>query len=144
MQYRNVKPAEAKKLVEEEGWSYVDVRSAEEFETGHVPGAFNVPLLHRAPSGGMTPNQDFVRVMHANFAPEAKLVVGCAAGMRSLRACEALAGEGFTSLANMQGGFQSARDGSGHILEPGWQAAGYPVSSDSTPDKRYATLQTKK
>ena len=144
MPYRNVKPAEAKRLVESEGWTYVDVRSVEEFESGHVPGAFNVPILHRAPTGGMTPNADFVRVVRANFAPDARLVIGCAAGMRSMRACEMLAAEGFTSLANMQGGFLSARDGSGHVLEPGWTAAGYPVESASTPERRYATLNAKR
>jgi rhodanese-related sulfurtransferase len=67
-----------------EGWTYVDVRTTQEFEAGHPPGAVNVPIMH-AGAGGMVPNADFLAVMTAAFPWDAKLVVGCKAGGRSAR-----------------------------------------------------------
>jgi hypothetical protein len=39
----------------------------------------NIPLLHFTPASGMSPNQDFVAVVDAALAKDAKLVVGCKA-----------------------------------------------------------------
>src|SRR5580692_11179614 len=80
-----------------DGWTYVDVRTTQEYEAGHPPGAVNAPIAHAAP-GGMAPNADFVRVMSAAFARDARLIVGCKAGGRSLRAATELAAAGFTSV----------------------------------------------
>lgn len=30
---------------------YLDVRSVPEYEAGHAPGAYNIPLLHAGPGG---------------------------------------------------------------------------------------------
>ena len=81
---KRVSPAEAKRLVDEEGYVYVDVRSSREFASGHPEGSVNVPLLEHDDSGQMAQNPDFIRVMKASFAPDAKLLIGCQAGMRSL------------------------------------------------------------
>jgi len=58
-----------------EGWTYVDVRTVQEFEDGHPPGAVNVPLMHAGP-GGMVPNPDFLAVMRAVFPVEAHTTPG--------------------------------------------------------------------
>jgi rhodanese-related sulfurtransferase len=109
-----------------EGWTYVDVRTTQEFEAGHPPGAVNVPLMH-AGAAGMAPNPDFLRVMRAAFPLDARLVVGCKAGGRSLRAAQALLGAGYTSVLDQRAGWDGARDPFGQLTEPGWSRAGLPA-----------------
>jgi rhodanese-related sulfurtransferase len=143
MATQNKRPADAKALLDSgKGWTYLDVRSVEEFDAGHVPGAWNVPLFHRGPAG-MTPNSEFERVVQKAFARNAKLVVGCASGGRSMRACDVLAGCGFTDLVNMKGGFLGARDEMGQPV-PGWASSGLPVEKSAPPDRTYAVLNRAK
>lgn len=139
---RNVTPPEAKKLVDDEGYAYVDVRSVEEFEAGHPAGAVNVPVAHMG-AYGMEPNGDFVKVMRANFAPDAKLVLGCKSGGRSMRAAEILAGEGYTDLVNMDGGFGGRPSPMGTMAVRGWEAEGLPVSTDAGDGVGYESLASK-
>ena len=80
MAVKRVSPAEARDLIDKQGYVYVDVRSVPEFAAGHPQGAYNVPLMNMGP-GGMSPNPDFMTVM-ATFPKDAKLVVGCKAGGR--------------------------------------------------------------
>ena len=96
MQQKRVTPEEAKALLEAgEGYTYLDVRTAEEFVAGHVPGAVNIPVLVRRPGGGgMEPNPRFLEDVKSKFAPEARLITGCLRGGRSLRAAEVLAAGG--------------------------------------------------
>jgi rhodanese-related sulfurtransferase len=126
-----------------DGYVYVDVRSTREFASGHPEGAVNVPLLEHDDSGQMTQNPDFVRVMKASFAPDAKLLVGCQAGMRSLKASQMLETFGFTDVSNVRGGFGGARDQSGATLEPGWASANLPVEIDAPEDRTYEALLVK-
>ncbi len=138
-----VSPAEAKRLVDEEGWVYVDVRSVPEFEAEHPTGAYNVPLMH-AGAGGMTPNPDFVAVMAAAFPKDAKLVLGCKGGNRSLRAANVLAQQGFTNLIDQRAGFDAARDPFGQITEPGWKNAGLPTETGDGGERGWEALSRKK
>src|SRR5262249_40526449 len=85
MAVKRVSPEEARDLMHQDGYVYVDVRSVPEFEAGHPIGAYNVPLMHPGPQG-MVPNPDFMSVMQQSFAKDRKIVVGCQAGGRSLRA----------------------------------------------------------
>jgi rhodanese-related sulfurtransferase len=141
MPYKTVRPAEAKDLLErDEGWSYLDVRTVEEFDAGHPAGALNVPFAVRDASGRMVPNPDFVPVVKRCFAKDARLVLGCAAGGRSRHACEQLLTEGFTALVNMHGGFSGARDETGAVIERGWQACGFPTERACAPEHSYAFL----
>ena len=134
MNYRNVSPTEAKELLAgDAGAIYIDVRSIPEYESGHPAGALNIPVLHRH-AVGMVPNPDFVRVVQAHFAADAKLLVGCQSGARSMRACEALAAAGFVDVANVTAGFGGSR------TERGWQALGFPVEFGASDDKAYAAL----
>jgi rhodanese-related sulfurtransferase len=118
------------------GDPYVDVRSVPEFDQGHPAGSLNVPLLHldRA-TRQLGPNADFVEVMRANFAPEAPLLVGCQAGVRSIQACEILAGAGFTNLTNVLGGFAGSWSG-----DIGWVQANLPIEVSSPEGCDYASL----
>ena len=141
---KNVTAAEAYAL-QQKGHTYVDIRSSAEFESGHPAGALNVPLIEQdEESGMMLPNPDFVRVMQANFAPDAKLLVGCQSGGRSARAAQILATFGFADVSNVTGGFGGARDPmSGRMVDPGWAGSGLPVETDTPPGHGYRDLAAK-
>jgi len=125
-----------------EGWTYVDVRTTEEFEAGHPPGAVNVPLMHAGP-GGFVPNPDFVRVMTAAFPTDAKLVLGCKSGGRSARAAQALAGAGFESVLDQRAGWDGTRNPFGQVTEPGWSRAGLPVEEGQPEGRSWDALKTR-
>lgn len=140
---KHVSVSEAHQL-QQNGSTYVDVRSQAEFEQGHAAGAVNVPLLDRDPgSGQMMANPDFVRVMQANFAPDARLLVGCQVGGRSMRASQMLTAFGFTDISNVRGGFAGMRDPMGRAVDPGWLDAGLPVEDGAPSGQRYADLAAK-
>lgn len=140
MATERITPDEANKLLEQ-GWTYVDVRSIGEFEQGHPNGAFNVPFLHRTPQG-MSPNDDFLAVMEASFGKDAKLVVGCQSGKRSLRAAQAMAAAGYQEFVEMRGGFGGERQGSS-VIVAGWRDRSLPVSQRAEEGRDYAALKAK-
>ena len=139
MTVKRVSPMEAAALLEDEGYAYLDVRSIPEFDEGHAPGAYNIPLLHATPSG-MRPNGDFMSVVAAVFPKESKLVVGCRSGNRSLRAAEALLAAGFEDVVDQRAGHEGARDAFGQLQEPGWHAAGLEVAREAKPERTYEAL----
>jgi len=138
---KRVTPPEAAALITE-GWNYLDVRSIPEFEGGHPVGAANVPLLHQT-NGRMSPNGDFEKVVAANFPRDAKIVVGCKAGGRSLQAAALLEAAGYTSVVDMRGGFHGEHDGMGRVTCAGWLESKLPVETTAPADKTYATLSQK-
>ena len=141
MSYETTDPRGAHDLLGgDAGWGFLDVRTEEEFQAGHVPGAWNVPVLFRDPMRGMVPNERFVEVVERAFPKESKLVLGCAAGMRSARACELLAAAGYANLVNMAGGFSGAMDPTGVVVQPGWEACGLPSSTEPMPERSYGAL----
>jgi len=81
----------------------VDVRTAEEYAAGHVPGAVNIPV-------------DQVASRLAELEPHrsGEVWVICQSGRRSAQASEVLAGAGFRPV--------DVTGGTG-----GWKAAGFPV-----------------
>jgi len=123
---------EAKRLMDD-GYTYLDVRSEPEYAAGHPAGAENVPLLHAGPRG-MTPNPEFMDVVRALYATDAKIVVGCKGGGRSLRAAEMMAAAGYAHVVDQRAGFDGSRD------EPGWAAAGLPAEA-ATSGGSYAELK---
>jgi rhodanese-related sulfurtransferase len=138
---KRIVPKEAAALLAE-GWIYLDVRSIPEFDEGHPEGAANVPLLHLQ-NGRMAPNADFQRVVEANFAKDAKIVVGCKAGGRSLQAATLMEAAGYTNVVDMRGGYHGERDPFGRASVPGWASEGLPIETTAAPDKTYETLSKK-
>lgn len=108
------------------GWTYIDVRSPAEWHGGHPVGAVLVPAFLPGPMG-MEPVSSFVDDMRAKFAPSDLLLIGCASGQRSKRACAELAAAGFTQVVNVAGGFNGSKDPFGNPISPGWRGAGFPV-----------------
>lgn len=142
MATRRVSPKEAQELIEREGYVYVDVRSVPEYEGGHPSGSYNVPVAHASP-GGMQPNPDFVRVMEASFPKDAKLVLGCMSGNRSMRAAGALEQAGYTDVVDQRAGWGGAKDPFGRVTEPGWSAAGLPTATGPDAERGYDALKKK-
>jgi phage shock protein E len=64
----------------------LDVRSASEFASGHVPGAVNVPVSQLSRVETILPNK------------EQQIIVHCAVGVRSGKATTALAEMGYTNV----------------------------------------------
>jgi rhodanese-related sulfurtransferase len=134
MSVKRVPPLEAKRLMDEEGYVYVDVRSVPEFAAGHPAGAYNVPITHLGPTGP-SPNVDFLRVMERRFGKGARLVVGCRSGGRSLQAAAILLGAGFQAVVDQRAGFDGAPG------QPGWKPLGLPTTTDAPEDRTWDALK---
>ena len=145
MDVKQVDVRRAHELQSNGGYTYIDVRSVPEYEKGHPTGAHNVPLLHfDSASGRMQPNQDFLRVVQANYPPGSKLLIGCQVGGRSSQAAQILASSGYSDVSNVVGGFGGSLDrATGQILAEGWLQANLPVETVGTPDATYSDLQQK-
>jgi rhodanese-related sulfurtransferase len=134
-----ISPEEAHAKMKE-GFTYVDVRTEDEFLAGHPAGAVNVPLMH-AGAAGMEPNPDFVTVMSKAFAKDAPIILGCKAGARSARAAKALAEVGFTRVLDQLAGWDGARGPSGEVAVPGWSRTNLPVETGAGEGQSYADVQ---
>jgi len=124
---KRVSPQDAKALLDE-GHVYVDVRTPEEWAAGHPTGATNVPWAF-AGAAGMSPNPEFIPAMSALHTKEAKLIVGCKTGGRSLKAATALLAAGFTNVIDQRAGYEGPRDAFGQVSEKGWSPAGLPTET---------------
>ena len=134
---KRISPAEAETKLAE-GYTYVDVRTEVEFHEGHPSGAYNVP----GPAG-QQPNPDFMRVMNANFARDARIVVGCRSGGRSQRAAHALVEDGYINVFDQRAGWDGVRDQFGQLQEPGWSRLGLPTEKGTPNGRSYADLKSK-
>jgi rhodanese-related sulfurtransferase len=139
MTHPRITAQEAKQKLDE-GYVYIDVRTEDEVAAGHPSGAFNVPIRIQTDTGTQG-NDDFVAVMAACFPKDAKLVIGCKSGPRSLVAAQQLVGAGFSNVLEQRAGFSGVRDAFGSLIDIGWQAAGFPVSRDLEPGHSYDELR---
>ncbi len=88
-------------------------------------------------------NENFVRVVEANFPHEKNIIVGCQAGPRSNAAAGMLQQAGYQDVSNMLGGFGGMRDQMGTVIAPGWASSGLPVSNDNGEGVSYQSLSAK-
>lgn len=95
---------EFEKLWKEKKGVVLDVRTAKEFDSGHIPGALNIDIN----------SSEFDKKIAALDKDKAYLV-HCASGVRSVRACEKMNRMDFKQLINLQGGIKA------------WEKAGKPV-----------------
>jgi len=92
----NLTPAQAVLLMNQGKVLILDVRNEEEFASGHIQGAKNIPMSELAE-----------RVKEIEKFKEKEVLVHCQRGIRSKAACSILRGQEFTLLANLQGGIDS-------------------------------------
>ncbi|PKQ16833.1 MAG: rhodanese-like domain-containing protein [Actinobacteria bacterium HGW-Actinobacteria-7] len=101
----NVDAAGAKKAIAA-GAQIVDVRTAGEFQMGHIAGAINVPV-------------DQIESAAQSWDREATYVVYCATGARSSSAVQSMQAMGFKNIAHLAAGIQAWTD----PLESGQQSS---------------------
>ncbi|EOA33137.1 hypothetical protein CARUB_v10016479mg [Capsella rubella] len=96
---------QAQKLLDS-GYTFLDVRTVEEFEKGHVDSekVFNVPYWLYTPHGQVI-NPNFLKHVSSVCNQTDRLVVGCKSGVRSLYATKVLVSSGFKTVKNMDGGY---------------------------------------
>lgn len=125
---KRVSPNEAKALLDE-GYAYIDVRTPEEFAGGHPEGAYNVPI-----------GDQLVTSMERLWGGDksARVVIGCLAGGRSLRAAMALEAAGWTNVVDQRAGWGGAGG------EAGWAASGLPVSAQPLPGRSWNEIAAKR
>ena len=111
-----ISPAEAHEKMTSEGFTYVDVRTPEEFAAGHPAGSINIPI-----------GDTFTADASARFAKDAKIIVGCRTNVRSAKAAVLLTAAGFTNVLLQRAGWDAARGSFGEIVEPGWSRVGLPT-----------------
>ena len=99
--FRNVDVAEWEKLRKGPQVVVLDVRTAEEFAEGHMPGAINLDIR-----GGK-----FAETL-AGLDKSKTYLVHCAVGGRSAKACGQMDGLKFEKVVNLSGGITA------------WEAAG--------------------
>ena len=139
MTIHRISPTEAQaKLLD--GWTYVDVRTPDEFGDGHPAGAINIPIA-LSNGGTMWPNPDFVSVLTAHVGEARKIILGCQSGGRSMRAAQALEKAGFGELFEQRAGWDGARDAFGQVVEPGWKRAGLPSETGQPEGRSWTSLQ---
>ena len=96
--------ARAEKLIEAKKVLIVDVRTPKEFAAGHLAGATNVDFR----------DKDF-EAKAAKLPKDQPILVHCASGVRSAKACEIMTRLQFPLLYDLKGGIHA------------WEAAGKPV-----------------
>lgn len=134
-----VSPEQALQHMRDDGYAYLDVRSEQEFSLGHPEGAYNIALKHMG-AQGMVDNPDFLAIAQSAFAKDAKLVVGCRSGRRSMQAAQLLIDAGFTQVIEQRAGFEGPKDAFGSTQEKGWQACGLPCAMEPLPGRSHGEL----
>jgi len=86
----------------------LDVRSPEEYASGHVPGAVNIPY-------------DQIASRMAEVPKDQDVVLYCKSGRRAGIAAEVLAGQGYTRLQHLEGDIVA------------WVEKGRPVETPKDP-----------
>lgn len=89
----NIPVSQAIQLINRQNGVVVDVREPNEFSTGHIPNATNIPLGNIAG-----------RVNELKKFKDKPIVVCCRSGHRSARAAAILRKNGFASVHNLAGG----------------------------------------
>lgn len=129
---KNVMPQDVKQYMED-GWTILDVRPPNENKKAHVKDSVEVPLFYPDTSldpssllkqmsafgmggwwlGGthMVPNESFISDVQAKVPKDAKVVVTCQKGLRSLAAAEQMSKAGYKNLAWINGGLDNSRAG---------------------------------
>jgi len=98
------------------GAQVVDVRTAGEFQLGHIPGAINVPV-------------DEVQTTAKSWDKSATYVVYCASGARSAEAVKIMQSMGFTNIDHFNQGIQAWTG----QLDKGTSATAQKVSTNGKP-----------
>lgn len=109
---REIGPAEATRMMNHEKAVVLDVRNEQEFGTGHILNAMNIPAAELAEKSEKLEK-------HKNRP----VIFTCKQGLDSLRAARVLRQKGFEELYCLKGGLQA------------WQNANLPLVHDQALEK---------
>jgi len=101
---KHVSPAEAQAAVSKAYSQFIDVRTPEEYTTGHAARAVNIPL-------------DTLAADLSRLEKNEPVYLICQTGRRSQKAAELLKEAGFNNVLNVEGGTTA------------WQAANLPIET---------------
>ena len=109
-----IAPEEARRLLEQpgrDGWEFLDVREADEFAAGHLPGA------RHSPRGFLEVRADLEHPKRDSWLEDRsrKLILYCGGGHRSALAARALHEMGFQHVRSLAEGWT------------GWTKRGFPT-----------------
>lgn len=104
--FKEIKAVEFETLRSRRRAVVLDVRSAEEFSKGHVPGALNIDI-----------NSSTFAAQASHLDKRQTILVNCHAGSRGAIASAKLAELGFKTVCNLEGGLD-AWEKAGHHSEP--------------------------
>ena len=132
MDIKRIDPEEARgRLDSEQGYICLDVRTEEEFATGHIPAAVNIPVVEKNPMGlGLVPNPDFLSQVEQQFDKDRKIITLCLRGTRSMHAAMMMMALGYTEVVDMQGGYDAEMDAGGNVVVEGWARRNFPTTTD--------------
>ena len=97
--WREVRDADLAKV------ALVDVRTADEYAVGSIPGAVNIPL-------------DDLRQRLAELPTDRPIYLFCGVGLRGYLASNILKDNGFTDVRNLIGGIKTFKTATGKVLPP--------------------------
>ena len=86
--YETIDSNVAMELIENDA-IVIDVRTADEYNTGHIKDSINIPVEN---------------ISSVNYDKETVIIVYCASGMRSSNAAKTLVDLGYTNVYNLDGG----------------------------------------
>ncbi|XP_020589418.1 rhodanese-like domain-containing protein 9, chloroplastic [Phalaenopsis equestris] len=124
---------EAKRLIDEEGYSILDIRDKTQYDRAHINSCRHIPLfienndndigtivkrtIHNNFVGILFGlpftklNPEFVEAVKSQFPSDSKLLVVCQEGLRSAVAASKLESEGFQYISCITSGLQSLKPG---------------------------------
>ena len=102
---KKIDPSEATRLINKESALIVDLRSLEEFSSGHVAGSLNI-----------TPDKVEQRLSALNHSKDKPLILICKTGSNSKGVGASLLKAGYLDVNVISGGMMT------------WQASGMPLS----------------
>ncbi len=105
--YTTYSPDDFQDAISGQDLQLVDVRTAEEFAEGHIPGAVNIDVYA----------SDFIDRCKASLDLSRPVAVYCRSGKRSASAALQLKKAGFKAVLNLDGGIM------------GWTSSGKPVTT---------------
>jgi len=108
---KRISPEEARTLLSEKKVYLLDVRTREEYQAQHIPGA-----------DALIPLQELeARLKEIEAVKHKPILIYCRSANRSLQAAELLKKHGFTNLMDMKGGIRQ------------WASLGYGTASGPAP-----------
>jgi rhodanese-related sulfurtransferase len=119
----------------------IDVHS-NVYPDGFVVNLHTLPQFEAEAQAARAAGRTLSVAAESLFTKQAPLVVGCASGVRSLRAAQLLREHGFTQVVEQRAGMDGVRDAFGRQKEKGHRPEGLPVATQAASGRSHAEIRT--